>query len=158
MQQLQDADVPVEAFLVVEPADNVHLSAAGAHRLLAPRNDLLVAHHIAFGVAQVGPECAERAAVDAHVGRIQVRVDVVIGHATMPPLPREVGQRPDIVQRHVAAQQVQAVIKRQPLARLHLGPNLLKRRPRFRPELHAFHLLPSPDVWHPLLLGLNRRV
>ena len=48
-------------------------------RLGPAGDDLLVAHHVTLGVAQVGAERAEHAAVHAHVGRIEVRVDVVVG-------------------------------------------------------------------------------
>ena len=63
--------------------------------------DLLVAHHVALGVAQVGAERTERAAIDADVRRVEVRVDVVVGDVAVLPLADEVGQLADFVQRHV---------------------------------------------------------
>ena len=109
-------DVPVVLRLVVQAADDVHLGAAVVDRLLPAGEDLLVAHHVALGVAQVGAERAERAAVDADVRRVEVRVDVVVGGVAVLPLADEVGQLAELGQRHVGPLEHEAVVERQPLA------------------------------------------
>ena len=83
---------------------------------LAAGEDLLVAHHVALRVAQVGAERAEHAAIDADVGRVEVRVDVVVGEVAVLPLADQVGQLADFGQRHVGPLENEAVVERQPLA------------------------------------------
>ena len=85
-------------------------------RFAAAGEDLLVAHHVALGVAQVGAKRAEGAAIDADVRRVQVRVDVVVGDVAVLPLADEVGQLADFVQRHIRAFEDEAVVEREPLA------------------------------------------
>jgi hypothetical protein len=77
---------------VVQATDDVHLRRARVDRLLAAGEDLLVAHHVAAGLAEIGPEGAERAAVDADIRGIEVGVDVVPAEVAVLPLPDEVGQ------------------------------------------------------------------
>ena len=102
--------------LMVQAADDVHLGAAVVDRLGAAGEDLLVAHHVALRVAQVGAERTERAAVDADVRRVEVRVDVVVGGVAVLPLADEVRQLADLGQRHVGPLEHEAVVERQPLA------------------------------------------
>ncbi len=147
VQDLQDVHVPVESLLVVQPADDVHFGAAVLDRLLAPRQNLLVAHHVALRLAQVGPKGTERAPIHAHVGRIQVRVDVVVGHVAVHPLADQIGQRPHFVQRHVRPKQEQPVVEREPLSGLHLRSDTVQRRRRTGQQLrhrqtpHVPHML-----------------
>jgi hypothetical protein len=76
----------------MQAADDVHLGRTSLDRLLAAGKDLLVAHHVATGFAEVGPEGTERAPIDADVRGIEVRVDVVPTEVAVLPLPNEVGQ------------------------------------------------------------------
>ena len=59
---------------------------------VGPLQDLLVGHHVALRALQVGPESAEGAAIDADVGRVEVRVDVVVGDVAVLALAHQVGQ------------------------------------------------------------------
>ena len=102
--------------LMVQAADDVHLGAAVLDRLGAAGEDLLVAHHVALRVAQVGAERAERAAIDADVGRVEVRVDVVVGDVAVLALADEVGQLAHFGQRHIGPLEEEAVVEREPLA------------------------------------------
>ncbi len=116
VQQADDVDVPVVLPLVVQAADDVHLGAAVLDRLGAAGEDLLVAHHVALRVAQVGAERAEHAAIDADVRGVEVRVDVVVGEVAVLALADEVGQLAEFGQRHVGPLEHEAVVERQPLA------------------------------------------
>ena len=77
---------------MVQAADDVHLGGAPPFGLRGALDNLLVAHHVALLATQVGPEGAEGATVNADVGRVQVRVDVVIGEMAVLALGEEVGQ------------------------------------------------------------------
>ena len=55
-------------------------------------HDLVVGHHVGAFFVEVGPERAEIALVDADVGRIDVRVDVVVAEIAVVPLAHQVGQ------------------------------------------------------------------
>ncbi len=123
VQQPHQVQIPIEFHLMVQPADDVHFGAAGIDRFLPASQNLLVAHQVAFGFAQIGAKRAENAAVHAHVRGIQVRVDVVVGEVAVLPLAHQVGQFADVVQMHLGRKQQQAVVHVQPLAGLHFGAN-----------------------------------
>ncbi len=59
--------------------------------------NLLVAHQVAFVATQIGPKRTEHAAINADVGRVQVRVDVVVRGVAVDPLAHQVGQFADFV-------------------------------------------------------------
>ena len=92
MQQPEQIEIPIELLLMVQPADDVHLRRPAVDRLLPAGENLLVAHQVALGIAEIGAERAEDATVDADVRRVEVRVDVVIGRVAVLPLANEVGQ------------------------------------------------------------------
>jgi len=117
-----DVQVPLVGELVVQAADDVQLGGPAAVGLGGLLEDLLVAHDVAPGAAQVGPEGTEGTAVNAHVGRVEVRVDVVIGEATVLPLADEVGQ---LAQREQVGLLVEedALVERESLAGLDLFPD-----------------------------------
>src|SRR5207237_10510030 len=69
------------------------------------------------GALQVGAECTKRAAVNADVGRVQVRVDVVIGELAVLPLADDVRQLAQREQVRVVVE-IEAVVEREPLAGL----------------------------------------
>ena len=98
VEQPDHVQVPVVVLLVVQAAHDVHLGRAGIDGLLAAGQDLLVAHHVATSLAQVGAEGTERAAVDANVGGIEVGVDVVEAAVAVLALADEVGQLTEFVQ------------------------------------------------------------
>ena len=85
-------------------------------RLAPAGEDLLVAHRVALRVAQVGAERAERAAIDADVRRVEVRVDVVVGDVAVLPLADQVRQLAHFRQRHVGPLEHEAIVEREPLA------------------------------------------
>ncbi len=85
--------------------------------------DLLVGHDVAFRALQVGPERAEGAAVDADVGRVEMRVDVVIGDVAVLALADEVGQFAEREQVGLFHQE-HAVVEGQPFA----GQNIFANR------------------------------
>src|SRR5262249_28268889 len=89
--------------------------------------DLLVAHDVAFGAFQVGPKGAERAAVNADVGGVQVRVDVVVGEVAVLPLAHPVGQLAEREQVGLFLQE-QAVLEGKALASLDLRGDGVQRR------------------------------
>ncbi len=120
VQDAHQVHVPLIFHLVMQAADDVHLGGAAIDRLLPASQDLLVGHQIALGAAQVAAEGAEHAAIDADVGRIEVRVDVVVGEVAVLPLADQVGQFAHLAQRHVGAIQKQALVERQALAGLDL--------------------------------------
>ena len=70
-------------------------------RLSAARQDLLVDHHVPFGVAQIGAKGAEATAIDADVGGVQVRVDIVVADVAVLPLADQIRQLADFLQRHL---------------------------------------------------------
>src|SRR5882724_10971889 len=74
---VQDADeieIPVVFSLMMESADDMHLGTACGGGFGAAGEDLLVAHGVALGLAEVRAEGAEHAAINADVGRVEMRV------------------------------------------------------------------------------------
>ena len=123
-----DVQIPVVVFLMVETAHDVHLGGARLHCLAAPGQNLLVAHHVAALVAQVGPEGAERAAVDAHVRGVQVRVDVVVADVAVFPLADEVREFAEFVEVDPFVPQRFGLGRIKPLSGLHLLADRVERR------------------------------
>jgi hypothetical protein len=116
VERADDAAVPLVFGLMVEPADDVELSAAVVDRLLSPLADLLLVHEVALRRAEIGAERAERATVDADVRGVEVGVDIVVGGVAVLPLADEIGQFAHLGQRGVVAVERKAVFERQPLA------------------------------------------
>ena len=75
---------------------------------------------------QVRPERAERAAVDADVRGVKVRVDVVEGAVAVESLAHDVGQRTHFVQRRFGAVQEHPFFAIQAFSRLHLVPDFVE--------------------------------
>ena len=98
VEETDDVEIPVVVFLVVEPADDVHLGAAGVNRFFAAGEDLLRLHHIAAGIAEIGPEGAERAAVNADIRGVEMGVDVVIAGVAVFPLADEIRKFTELVE------------------------------------------------------------
>ena len=120
MQDPQHIDVPIVFRPMVQSADDVHLGAASVGRFPAASENLFVGHHVPFRVAQIGPKRAEYAAVDTDIGRVQVRVDVVVGRVAVLLLADQVGQLPDLAQRRLGIGEEQTVVEREPSAGLDL--------------------------------------
>ena len=78
--------------------------------------NLLITHRVAFGRAKIGTKRAKRAAIDADVRGIQVRVDVVVRGVAVLSLANNVGQRADLVQRRRGLVKEQTVLKAEPTA------------------------------------------
>ena len=81
----------------------------------ARSQNLLVAHDVALGAFQVGPEGAEGAAIDADIGRVEMRVDVVIGEVAVLALAHQVGQLAECEQIGVLVEE-DAVVEGQAVA------------------------------------------
>ena len=120
VQDPDDVQIPFVGQLVVQAADDVQFGATPVGRLASPGDDLLVRHDVALFGLQVGPERAKRAAIDAHVGRVEVFVDVVVGGFAVLSLPDNVGEFAEGVQVGVRVEE-DAVVKTQSLGVVHLG-------------------------------------
>src|SRR4030095_15400822 len=101
------------------------LGGAACLRLGGALKNLLVGHHVALGRFQIGAERAEVAAVDADVGRVDVRVYVVIGEVAVLALADMVGELAEIEEIGLIVKK-SAVVKGEPLAGFDLVANLLE--------------------------------
>jgi thiol-disulfide isomerase/thioredoxin len=81
-----------------------------------------------FRVAQIRAKRAEHAAIDAYVGRVEVRVDVVVGEVAVLPIADEVGQLAHLRQRHIRPFQHKPILERKPLSGLDLLANGFQQR------------------------------
>ena len=93
--------IPFVFLLMMEPTDDMHFRASRVDRLLASSENLLVAHHVAFGIAKVGSKSAKITSINTHVGGIQVGIDVVIGNVFINSFANDVGQSAYVIQRRV---------------------------------------------------------
>ena len=128
VQNPDDVEIPVIALLVMKTPDDVHLGRARVDRLLTTGQDLLVIHHIAAGLAEIGPEGAERAAIDADVCGIEMGVDVVVGEVAAFPLADEVGQFPQFVKVESGIPERLSLSGSEPNASLHLLTDWIQGR------------------------------
>ncbi len=128
MQEVNQMQIPVILFLVVQPSHDVHFGATCGDRLLAAGENLLIAHQIPFRVAEVRAKCAKRASVDADIGGIEMRVDVVISDVAVFAVADQIGQFCQFPQRHFRLVEVQSVLQRQPLVVKHFVAYLLEAR------------------------------
>ena len=119
-----DVEVPLVRKLMVQAADDVQLRRAAALRLCGPLQDLLVGHDVAFGAFQIGTERAERAAIDTDVGRVEMRVDVVVGEVAVLALADEIGKFAEREQVGVVVEE-EAVVERETLAGFDLAADHL---------------------------------
>ena len=119
-----------ERQLVVQPADDVQLGRPPGVGLAGALLDLVLAHRVGAGVVHVGAEGAEVALVHAHVGGVEVRVDVVIAEIAVVALADEVRH---LAQREQVGRRLQGqpVVEREALAGLDL---LADRRQPCRPR------------------------
>src|SRR5205823_11760811 len=92
VDDFDDVEIPFIRKLMVESAHNVQFRGAVAFGLRSPFQNLLVAHDIPLRALQVRAESAENAAVNADVGGVDVRIDIVIAEVAVLPLANEVGQ------------------------------------------------------------------
>ena len=92
MNNANDVEIPFIGQLMMQPADDVQLGGAARLSFLGPMQNLLVRHDVALLALQVGPEGAEDAAIDADVGRVEMRVDVVVGGVAVLALADGVGE------------------------------------------------------------------
>ena len=77
MHKSHDVQIPLVRKLVVQAADDMQLGRPTRLGFGGARDDLLVAHDVAFGAFQIGAKCAKHATINANVRRVKVRVDVV---------------------------------------------------------------------------------
>ena len=128
VQNPDDVEIPVVALLVMKTPDDVHLGRARVDRLLTAGQDLLVVHHIAAGLAEIGPEGTERAAIDADVCGIEMGVDVVVGEVAAFPLADEISQFPQFVKVEGGIPERLSLRGREPNASLHLLTDWIQGR------------------------------
>lgn len=83
----------------MQATDDVHLGAPIVERLLATSDDLLVAHDVSLGITQIRTKRTKAASIDTHIGRIQMRVDVVVPNIAIDLLSLPIGQFANLVQR-----------------------------------------------------------
>jgi hypothetical protein len=123
MQVGDNPTVPLVGPLMMQPPHDVHLGATVVGRFPTPGEDLLVAHRIPLRVPKVAAKGAKAATVDANVGRVEVRVDVVIPDVAIQPLANLVGKYPDLLQRDPGVVEEDSVIQAQTLAGFDLVAN-----------------------------------
>jgi len=97
-QGAQEVDVVVEPRLRDHAADDVELGDPRLFRPVRRCQDLVAGQEVGVGCAQIAAKAAERAAVDAGVGRVDVAVDVEEHVGAIAPPVHPVGQPPDRVQ------------------------------------------------------------
>ena len=119
LQAAQHLAIPVQRQLRMQPAHDVELGDGLAPAFAGAVPDLFERHGVGLGIAHPLAERAQPATGHAHVGGIDVAVDVEVGDVAVQALAHQVGQvaeRQDVggaVERH-------AVLERQPLAGFHL--------------------------------------
>ena len=106
----------------MQAADDVKLG----HRLGVARARslprLFERHRVRSGLALLAAEGAQPAGGDADIGRIDVAIDVEVGHIAVQPLAHQVRQ-PAHRQNVAAAVERHAIVEAEPLAALHLLRN-----------------------------------
>ena len=127
MQLGNDVAIPLIGLLVMQSTDDMHLRATTLDRFTAPREDLLIAHDIATVLTEIRPKRAERAAIDADIRWIEVRIDVVVATVAVLPLTDQVGQLAKFVQVDRLIPQALSLRRAEPLTSLNLFPNRTKR-------------------------------
>ncbi len=107
-----DSAIPLVGSLMMQSTDDMHFRATVIRRFLATCDDLLVRHRITLGVTQIATERTEPAAIDADVGRIQMRVDVEVADVAIHSLANLVCQLAKFLQRHVGLVHEQTIVQR----------------------------------------------
>src|SRR5262245_52478020 len=92
MDDADDVQIPLIRQLMVQATDDMQFGRSALLRLGGAFENLLVGHDVALRAFQVRSEGAERAAVDAHVDWVEVRIDVVVSEAAVLALADEIGQ------------------------------------------------------------------
>ena len=90
---VHDVDVISKRQLMVQASHDVQLGRPAGTGLRRALDDLAAIHHVSPVFAQIGPECAEVASVDADVGWIDVGVHVEVREVAVIALADEVGHR-----------------------------------------------------------------
>ena len=109
----------------MEAAHDVQLGRAPLAGLPRPLDHLVAVHHIGLGLVQIGPEGTEVASVNAHIRRIDVRVDIVVAEIAVVPLAHQVGHRAE-GEEVVGVLEGESVLETQPLPGFHLLPDRLQ--------------------------------
>ena len=128
----------------MQPADDVELGDGLAPAFAGALPHLFERHGVGLGIAHALAESAQAATGHAHIGGVDVAVDVEVGDVAVQALPHQVGQvaeRQDIG----GAVERQAVVERKPLAGFHLSANGIKT------AIVNYHL-------HVQAPGLRRRI
>ena len=108
-------EVIIERQLVMKAANNMQLGGPTRTRLPRSLDDLIPVHHIGPNFPKIGPKRTEIASVNAHIGRVDMRVHVVIAEVAVVPLADKVGHRSE-------REQVVRRFKHRPSSKLNLRP------------------------------------
>ena len=95
LEAAQHFAVPVQSQLRMQSADDVELGDGFAPALAGAMPHLFERHGVGFGIAHALAEGAQPATGHAHVGGVDVAVDVEVGHVAVQPLAHQVGQVAD---------------------------------------------------------------
>ena len=136
LQAAQHLAVPVERQFGMQAADDVEFGDRLAPAFAGAVPDLFERHGVGLGI--LAPSCRTRTAATghAHIGGIDVAVDVEVGLVAVQALAHQVGQvaeRQDVG----GAVERQAVFEGQPLARFHLVADRLQTGV-VKYDLHVF--------------------
>jgi len=126
VKYLDRVEVPLVRLLVVQTADNMQFGTTILDGFFASSQYLLVRHGIAFGIAQIRPKGAKSATIYTDIGRVQMRVDVVVGAIPIQSLTYLIGQFAECVQRHFRLVEIDAIIQRKALTVFDFGSNRIE--------------------------------
>ncbi len=131
VQRGDDAAIPLVRSLMVQATNDMHLGATVFGCLLAACDDLLIVHRVAFRVTQITAEGTKPASIHTHIGRIQVRVDVVVADVAVHPLANLIGKLTQLLKRHFRLVHKNAIVQRQTLTMLNLVSQIAQPRGNF---------------------------
>ena len=128
LQPANQFEVILEWQIGMQSADDVKFRGAFGHSSRRALPDFIERKRVRAAIARRTAKRAQLAMRDAHIGGIDVPVDVVIRHVPVPPFALVVRQ-PSQRQQVAGLEKRQAVFQRQPLARQHFV------RDRFQPRV-----------------------
>ena len=132
LQATQHFAIPVERQFRVESTDDVELGDRFGIAFARAVPDLVERHRVSLGIFLAFAERAQSATGDADIGRIDVAIDVEIGHFAMHALAHDVRQVADAEQ-IVRSEKSKAVVEIEPFASQNFQmdrqePHVVKRR------------------------------
>ena len=122
LQAAQHLAVPFQRQFRMQPAHDVEFGDGFAPPLARAMPDFFERHGVRLGIAHALAEGAQPATGHAHVGGVDMAVDVEIGGVAVQPFAHQVRQVAQ-AQNVVGAVKRDAVIERQPFAGFHFAAN-----------------------------------